>query len=589
LSSHLNAPTHLPTAIEESNCQVERSRNKSTPVIAITETTPDCEPARDANITGKASENLTELQLAEHRVDLQTISTSQSYSSNERKLEQPNTSAESGNSQNRSSNPREGGQIEECQRKEQTYFWNRALPSRSSTFASSSRSISTFTSSVFSPISNSSSRSSIVEDSVDIPTDSRDIYYSVENGIYVGHLKEMPPPRYLENEWEASIKNRLIKDLGPVAIALPRLSRYQASFEPELRMVGEADPRSQNVIMSPTVLIRCGSKKCRKALQKAVNDLHYLQTFSRGHVQVGLHAPRPAGDSEKPAPDQSLENLDIRDLILQLRNDEYTRNVYGRRLRIISGANGLMTVWNSTIGGLIRVGDVVYALTTAHSIFEALQATAGDCNDGSISDDSDTDSEFPSVDPKGCIASSAQRSRPNIDNRVLAETAFAYQNADLALASYIGKSLCTHRKDLPTEVSSVTDFALIEWPPRQCRSDQRSFAQSLPGPKTFYNSYTSLTGKVLALTSFDEAPEEGEVAILYHPTELCTGWLLPGNSLFMQRDALFQTRKIQMRQPLGKQNLLQLRSRNTNGCRLRLFRLMGCSRFPPAWSDHRDL
>lgn len=576
LSPGLNAPTHHPTAAEESNRQVERARNSSTPVIAIAGAKHDCEPARNENIAAKV-----DLPSTEHCEDLQTANTSQSSSPNNRELEQPDTSTKAKSSQDRVSNPREDGQNEEHQRKEKTSFWSRPLPSRLSTVTSSSRSISTVASSVFSPISISSSRSSIAEECVDIPIDSRDIY-DIEKGIYVGKLKEMPPPGYLENEWLGSIRIRLVKDLLPVTKALPRsLSPRESVIEPELCMVGEADPKSQNIIMRPTVWIRCGSRKCRKAVQEAVNGLHYLQTFSRGRVQVRLRAPRPAGDSARPAPDQCRENLGIHALTLQLQNDKRKRHVYGRRLRITNGPDGIGNAWASTIGGLIRVDDVVYALTTAHSIFEALRPTTEDYND-----DSDTDSGFSSLNPEGFIASSAQCWGSDIAKGSRQEIEpLEYQDVDLALASYAGESLSTDREGSPTKVSAVTDFALIEWPD----SFLWDSFHNIQGPYIFYNNYTSPTKKALALTSFDEDPEEGEVAILCHLNELCTGWLLSGDSLFMQRDALFQTRKIQMREPLRKRNLLQPLSRNANGCSPRLFWLVGRSRLPSPWSDHRGL
>ena len=581
LSPGLNAPTHHPTAVEESNREVEQARNNSTAVIAIAEAKHDCEPARNENIAAKVGKKLTDLPSTSHREDSQTAKTSQSSSSNDRELEQPDTSAEAESSQNRASNPREDGQNEEHLIKDKTSSWSGPLLSRSSTVTSSSHSISTVVSSVFSPISISSSRSSITEECVDIPIDSRDIY-GIEKGIYVGKLKEMPPPRYLENEWLTSIRIRLVKDLLPVTKALPRsLSPRESVIEPELCMVGEADPKSQNVIMRPTVWIRCGSRKCRKAVQEAVNDLHYLQTFSRGRIQVRLRAPRPAGDSLKPAPDRFRGILGIHTLTLQLQNNEHGRNVYGRRLRITNGPNGIGNAWTSTIGGLIRVDDVVYALTTAHSIFEALRPTTKDYND-----DSDTDSGFSSLEPEVYIASSAQCSGSNIEKGPRQEIGrLEYQDVDLALASYAGESLSADREGSPTKVNAVTDFALIKWPDSFLRDSLYNVQQ----PYTFYNNYISPTKNLLALTSFDENPEEGEVAVLCHPNELCTGWLLSGNSLFMQRDALFQTRKIQMREPLRKQNLLQLLSLNANGCRPRLFRLMGRSRFPSPWSDHRGL
>ena len=98
LSPGLNAPTHHPTAAEESNRQVERARNSSTPVIAIAGAKHDCEPARNENIAAKV-----DLPSTEHCEDLQAANTSQSSSPNNRELEQPDTSAKAKSSQDRKS------------------------------------------------------------------------------------------------------------------------------------------------------------------------------------------------------------------------------------------------------------------------------------------------------------------------------------------------------------------------------------------------------------------------------------------------------------------------------------------------------
>jgi hypothetical protein len=547
LSPPLRAPTHLPTAREETNTQVKQLLNTPTSVTALTKIPPDSESVRKENILDSPRGNLNELLLTE--------------------IEQPKTLIEAEDSQTVASTPKEGSQIEERQRKEQTFFWNKILPLRSNIVTSINRSLSTVNSSVFSPVSITSSRSSISEDCIDILINSPEIYVT-EKGVYVGKLKEMPPPVYLESEWLASIRIRLIKDLLPITKALPRsLSQKQCIFEPELCMVGEADTQSQNIIMKPTVWIRCGSKKCKKAIQEAVSDLEYIQTFSRGRVRVNLRAPLPAGDSEKLAIHNVLDN---QDLILQLQCNGSMLNSCGKKLRIMNPADATGIAWTSTIGGLIRVDRCVYALTTAHSIFEARRQTK-DFNNFSPEGDSNSEKDSCSSSLEGHIVSSPAYSDPSATYHHQREVEdFTYKDVHLALANYVGQGLDTHIETV------ATDFALIKMPDLIWSN----------GLLPLYNSYRSPTNGKIDLTSFNETPEEGEVEILYRQNEICTGWLLPGASLFTQRDGLFQTRKIQMQRPLRKNQFLGFLHFNANTCRSWIFWIMGCPRSTSPWSDY---
>ena len=410
--------------------------------------------------------------------------------------------------------------------------------SRSNAFASGTRYISTFVSSVFSPTSVGSSRAVIEEDFVDEPADSPRIY-SLDKGIYIGSLIEMPPPPKRETEWQNSIRIRLVKDLQPVTQNLPRnLKTKETIIEPELCMVGEVDSKTQYVTMKPTVWIRCGSKKCRKAVQKAVDDLHYLQIFSRGRVQVHLHAPWPAGDSGLDALGEQYGHDS-----LQLQLQHYPMSsACGAKLLISVKSGDAKQLWTSTIGGLIRVDNHVYALTTAHSIFQALESGAQGDHDTQSNSDSDTESLF-SLDDNDYNFTGSKRLTAQDGHSVQSVASETLQAVDVALelASYAGHIKRPLGQDGFTTTHANGDFALIRWP------------TGAAPPK---NEYRSFTGPTIEVDSMGEDLCPGEVVILLGSEDVITGSLLPGIAVFLQRDAIFHTRKIQTSSPLSKQKSL---------------------------------
>jgi hypothetical protein len=161
-----------------------------------------------------------------------------------------------------------------------------------------------------------------------VPLQSTHIY-SPEKGIYVGNLHEIPPPQQRLSEWDP-IRLKLCKDTRRATRALPpSIEGPQRWFEPELCMSGQLRPGLQNVVLRPTIWIRCGSPQCQKAVQRAVADLQYTRQFP---VHITQYTPRPAGwkrDSEEPSssrhdgktlPDQ-IPVLDDRgqDLVIQVQ------------------------------------------------------------------------------------------------------------------------------------------------------------------------------------------------------------------------------------------------------------------------------
>jgi len=143
-------------------------------------------------------------------------------------------------------------------------------------------------SSLMSPES-STSPDTLSVHTVTVSVDSPNLY-RLDNGTYIGKLRWLPPPATVEATWSSTTRKRLITDLRPVLASLPKsLPRDETIIELELCMSGRIDAASNQVILSPSIWIRCGSKRCRDEIQKAVADLSYLRAFQ---VHFRLDAPR---------------------------------------------------------------------------------------------------------------------------------------------------------------------------------------------------------------------------------------------------------------------------------------------------------
>ncbi|KAF2685155.1 hypothetical protein K458DRAFT_486797 [Lentithecium fluviatile CBS 122367] len=111
--------------------------------------------------------------------------------------------------------------------------------------------------------------------------------YYLTDGIFLGKLRDLPPPATAETAW-LSTRNRLITDLRPV-LASKSLPLDETMIELELCMSGRADAASDQVRLNPSIWIRCGSKRCREDIRKAVADLSYLRGVQ---IHFRLDAPR---------------------------------------------------------------------------------------------------------------------------------------------------------------------------------------------------------------------------------------------------------------------------------------------------------
>jgi hypothetical protein len=362
--------------------------------------------------------------------------------------------------------------------------------------------------------------------------------YSPEQGIFVGKLYELPPPEGLQLEWRQTIRPQLVKNLMTVIASLPQsLTRLETMIEPELCMSGENLLGHSIVTLTPTIWIRCGSIQCRKTVQRVVADLSHIQRFP---VHVTLHAPRPASAGQAscsisrdtdpsvvdglssvnpsgPAPVAGMLNCisQINHSSLAVRVQSPTDNQHsacGLRVRF-SSPNG--TIHTSTLGGLVLLDDVVLGLTTAHAIFDH-------------NSDVDGPSDFETVQDRG-------NHRPSV------QPEFEFSVPATVLAANLGSFYFPSRSE--TILSAISDnehnhdFALLQLHPERDEAIH-NFYQTSCGHQIIDTISRDLTTRAVHIVgSFEDAKP---------------GQLMDGDCVLMDKEGLWETKKIQLKSPLGK-------------------------------------
>lgn len=188
-------------------------------------------------------------------------------------------------------------------------------------------------------------------ESVLVNATSPDIYPgSGDQDLFVGKLLGCPSPVAMSKRWHSEIKVRLIGDIHLASLSLPRsLARDKTIVELEFCMTGTRSGLSDVVEMKPTVLIRCGSRRCQRAVANAVKELGYLKAFSRDRIILHHRPPRLASspgvihDSAKHASDTVSDDVSIK---VRMPMHNYA---CGLQVKV----QHLDKAYDCTIGGLI--------------------------------------------------------------------------------------------------------------------------------------------------------------------------------------------------------------------------------------------
>ncbi|KAH7071478.1 hypothetical protein BKA63DRAFT_518018, partial [Paraphoma chrysanthemicola] len=398
---------------------------------------------------------------------------------------------------------------------------------------------------------------SMSEDGMILEFMNSDNLYSPERGIYVGKLDLRPPPERMEAEWRHIIRPRLIMNLMSVIGALsPSLSQAEKTIVPELCMSGTIYPGRLMVALRPTVWIRCGSKECRKAVERAVADLSHMQ---RLHVHITLLAPHPAGLAQRRIKFSGRTDLvpdDLADEILPIdvanssdsnHAADWTQVIGNSTLRIrvepISGtacglkihlhaANG--AAYSCILGGLVMVDDEVFGLTTAHALWDSAELVG---DETWVSSDINKHLIYGPLYQDECTISNqdVQWTAPSSDKHP------SWIPAALHAASYAAIQSHTSQSELLTEDFDGLqnrDFALLRL--------------NFPPDCNIYNKYHTLQGSVYGtqfVRSISQDYRGRAVNVLSLPSTT-RAQLLDGDSLIIDNAGCWATRKIRMDQPL---------------------------------------
>ncbi|KAJ4287992.1 hypothetical protein N0V90_012008 [Kalmusia sp. IMI 367209] len=340
--------------------------------------------------------------------------------------------------------------------------------------------------------------------------------------------------------------------MGDLA-AVSTWSSPEEIFEAELRMAGHVT-KEKVVHLNPTACIRCTSKACRKEFEKAVKDLDYLTSFCLGRVEVRLSAPRLAtSDSQSPPYRKyQIRESEQRNRVQNwmVQQSPHGGSACGLKLKVITKQSDMDIETMCTIGGLIRVNDKIYGLTTGHGILAPsrpqsaspprapVSSTSSDYTLSDAESDSSDDSYASSDEESSRIEWTSQRPLDTVTigagNRV---QQLEWRN------TYSGGPACFCEKSqglgIIENISSNSDFALVVM----------GFSPTFH----LFNEYRETSS--LKMSSVDRIKHDtdlisGHVSLLIGKDQTISGHLLEGSTTFRNQTATFCTRKIEISAPL---------------------------------------
>jgi hypothetical protein len=221
----------------------------------------------------------------------------------------------------------------------------------------------------------------------------------------------------------------------------------------------------------------------------------------------------------------------------------------GAKVKFTRSCNGVLLQRMSTIGGIIAVDNRLYGLTTAHGVDELLGYVRDNKSDVSASDtgsvsESEGESERtcpPSSEVLSKDSSTAITRKTNPSDNTLAED--NWRKAVLGPLCY-GRGNCSEKQ--PGHNPRSSDFALIVLPFIHARPNT-----IIPPVSSIDIGVSSTTFEGLTIDKISEDLNIGEVYILCS-TGAKRGYLLEGDSAFLDGDTVFSTKKIQTDTPLGR-------------------------------------
>jgi hypothetical protein len=380
--------------------------------------------------------------------------------------------------------------------------------------------------------------------------------------LYVGLLRELPPPTLLQHKWEQSVRLHLEEHMCLATGTLPKSLRDEeviteivfcmagrkylpASVPLEPNATCLEDP----VALNPTVWVFCGSKKCRKQVSAALNNLdyldHFLREFSLEAPYISLHAPWPAAEQYQPQSQHIMGEFTM-SLSIQSR-DPSQKSICGAGARFVIGTSDRTFERYSTIGGFLSIDGCLFAMTSAHAM------TNGFWENGHSESGHDTESpnDLLSDTNSSCEASSDEGSEVSDDSlhSARAPATFIQTSSPEAkrivdtegetwsavplprILAYMNHGTTNGDYSLPDPAPQTSDFALVD--------------TEFVTPRT--NEYFDIDRNT-SVTISDHIPthELSSGVIWICGNVPIRGYVLEGDASVILRGTIMRTKKIQV-------------------------------------------
>lgn len=270
---------------------------------------------------------------------------------------------------------------------------------------------------------------------------------------------------------------------------------------------------------------------------------------------ASLHAPWPAAEEHPLQSPRLTRNFDSVSFAIQHYTSDM-KTICGARARFTIGTSNGIVERYSTIGGLVVVGNSLFAMTTAHTIVNCLLEEPHSASSSETESTSDVSSD-PGSD---CETSSDSGADPSIDSpsspparmistvrpSIIAEksrdtTEYIFKDSKLPkIVAYMNRCTINGDYSFPNQAPSTSDFALLDvgsimqLSNKYCDPDRNSIwaiSDHIPTCKLF-------GGDVWIITSCGDAPVKG--------------YMLHGDASIILRGTVMRTKKIQVELASGK-------------------------------------
>lgn len=305
----------------------------------------------------------------------------------------------------------------------------------------------------------------------------------------MGYLKQLPPPDAINDEWEGNrgVKEELEEylcstirhlNLSTKGLTLEVMlcmacetSQTQALLQVEARL---RKPSERHVILRPTVLILCSSRRTRSAIKDRLRSkADGLARFNRFLEANGMKPPvvsRPA-----PRPAVNTSEFLPRDPRLDSGKISFALSDKASLCGIPARSSSRTTDYTEaifTIGGAIRLGDSLYGLTTGHS-FVNNESKNSESDESDESSDSDDEMPFHSGEGLQSNSDEGQNTNANANNANGVNEEFLErlncmhewkQTSFPRVLAYKGRGTKNGDFSLPEPAPDGSDFALVTMP-----------------------------------------------------------------------------------------------------------------------------